>query len=137
MSNLSVVLVGPKVCKPFIREIFSASPEPGYKFDLVVEKACTPENDPLWKLVFDFYKKDASGIYQQVVHVSFQPDDRDELRGIQALATEPVGVETMLVLRRELHPCAKEVAESANPTPAQRSKLLGGMSKVTRSALEL
>ena len=68
MANLSVVPIGPKKCKPFILEVFVASPEAGYKFELTVEKSCTSTNDPLFKLVFDLYKKDASGVFQQIVH---------------------------------------------------------------------
>ena len=63
MSNISVVSIGPKQCKPFILEVFVASPEAGYKFELTVEKSCTSTKDPLWKLVFDLYKKDTSGTF--------------------------------------------------------------------------
>lgn len=57
MSKISVVPVGQKRCRPFILEVFVASPEAGYKFELIVEKSCTSSNDALWKLVFDLYKK--------------------------------------------------------------------------------
>ncbi len=137
MSNLTVVTVGPKRCKPFIREVFVASPEAGYKFELVVEKACTKANDPLWKLVFDLYKKDANGGFQQLVHVSFTPEELAEQRGVAALAIEPINVETARILLREVHPCAKEVANSANPTPEQTRKLESSMSRVARTAADI
>ncbi len=137
MSNFKVVPVGAKKCKPFILEVFVASPEAGYKFELVVEKACSSSNDPLWKLVFDLYKKDASGVFQQIVHVSFRPVEPDEERGVAALATEPITVETARVLRNEVHPSAKEIAASANPTPEQKKKLHDAMSKVARTAIEV
>src|SRR5437660_12595391 len=106
MSNISVVSIGPKQCKPFILEVFVARPEAGYKFELTLEKSCTSTNDPLWKLVFDLYKKDTSGTFQQIVHVSFTPLDPDEKRGVEALATEPISVDTARVLRNEVHPAA-------------------------------
>src|SRR4051812_18597618 len=96
-NDLSVVPVGRKRCKPFILEVFVASPEAGYKFELVVEKACSSTNDPLWKLVFDLYKKDSAGTFQQIVHVSFKPLEPEEQRGVEALATEPVTVDTARV----------------------------------------
>ncbi|HEX8280986.1 MAG TPA: hypothetical protein VF551_06395 [Chthoniobacterales bacterium] len=137
MPEISVVPIGAKKCKPFILEVFVASPEAGYKFELVVEKSCTSTNDPLWKLVFDLYKKNASGTYEQIVHVSFKPVDPEERRGVEALATEPVSVDTARVLRKEVHPAAKAVAGVANPTAAQKKALREAMSKAARTAVEV
>jgi hypothetical protein len=137
MSEINVVSLGKKKCKPFILEVFVASPEAGYKFELTVEKMCTSTNDPLWKLVFDLYKRNASGQFDQIVHVSFKPTDPDEQRGVEKLATEPVSVDTARVLTREVHPAAKAVAGVANPTPAQKKKLHAAMSKVAKTAVEV
>jgi hypothetical protein len=137
MSQIRVVSVGEgKKCQPFIRAVFSASPETGYKFELIVEKTCTPSNDPRWKLVFDLFRKAASGEFEQIVHISFTPTEVDEQRGVEMLATEPIGVDTARALWRDVHPCAKEVAQTANPTPEQKNKLLGGMIQVALSALD-
>lgn len=137
MANLSVVAVGKKKCKPFILEVFVASPEAGYKFELTVEKACSSTNDPLWKLVFDLDKKNAAGSYEQIVHVSFQPTEPAEAKGVEALATEPVSVETARVLTKEVHPAAKAIAGVANPTPAQKKKLHDAMSKVAKTSVDV
>jgi hypothetical protein len=137
MSNISVVPIGTKQCKPFILQVFVASPEAGYKFELTVEKSCTSTNDPLWKLVFDLYKKDASGTFQQIVHVSFTPLEPDEKQGVEAIATEPISVDTARVLRNEVHPAAKDVAGTSKPTPAQKKKLHDAMSKVARTAVDV
>ncbi|MFL6529524.1 MAG: hypothetical protein ACJ8HQ_00875 [Chthoniobacterales bacterium] len=134
MPNVNVVKVGPNTCKPFILQVFVASPEAGYKFELVVEKMCSSANEALWKLVFDLYKKDASGTFQQIVHVSFTPIDPDEKRGVEALATEPISVETARVLRNDVHPAAKEFAAASKPTAAQKKKLHDGMSKAAKTA---
>jgi hypothetical protein len=137
MANLTVVPIGAKKCKPFILEVFVASPEAGYKFELTVEKACTSTNDPLWKLVFDLYKKDASGAFQQLVHVSFKPTEPEAQRGVEALALEPVNVETARVLRKEVHPAAKAFAGAAKPSAAQKKALHDAMSKAARKAVEV
>ncbi len=65
------------------------SPEAGYKFEVVVEKACTPENDPIWKLVFDLYKRKRDG-FDQIVHVSFRAGTAQESAGVQRMALEGV-----------------------------------------------
>ncbi|MDQ2658980.1 MAG: hypothetical protein M3Y03_01010 [Verrucomicrobiota bacterium] len=137
MADLTVVPVGKKQCKPFILEVFVASPESGYKFELIVEKSCTSTNDSLWKLVFDLYKKDSAGVFQQLVHVSFKPTEPTEQQGVEALATEPVNVETARVLRKEVHPTAKAVAETAKPTAKQKKALHDAMSKAARKAIEV
>ncbi len=133
--SLSVVVVGAKTCRPFIREVLSASPEPGYRFELIVERGCTKANDSLWKLVFDLFKEDADGAWQQVVHISFTPEDPDEERGVKALATEPVNLEADRILRHDVHPCAREVADSANPTPEQIRRLDEALRRFVRSQL--
>ena len=137
MPNINVVSVGPKKCKPFILEVFVASPESGYKFELVVEKACTESNDPIWKLVFDLYKKDATGTFQQIVHVSYRPGTAQETEGVKTLAVEPINVETARVLRKEVHPAAKAIAGVTNPTAAQKKKVRDAMSKAALTALEV
>ncbi len=137
MSELTVVPVGKKKCKPFILEVFVASPEAGYKFELTVEKICTSTNDALWKLVFDLYKKDASGTFQQLVHVSFKPTEPSEQKGVERLATEPVSVDTARVLTKEVHPAAKAIAGVTKPTPAQKKKLHDAMSKVAKTSVDV
>jgi len=134
MSNLKVVPVGAKRCKPFILEVFVASPEAGYKFALVVEKSCTSTNEALFKLVFDLFKKDASGTYEPIVHVSFTPKDAEERRGVEALAIDPVSVETARIIRKEVHPKAKVLEGVTKPTEAQKKPLGAAMSKAAKSA---
>ncbi|MGI9086814.1 MAG: hypothetical protein ACR2HH_03590 [Chthoniobacterales bacterium] len=137
MGDLKVVPTGAKQCKPFILEVFVASPETGYKFALTVEKMCSSTNDPLWKLVFDLYKKDNAGVFQQLVHVSFTPTEPNEQKGVEALATEPVNVETARVLRQEVHPAARAVAGTTKPSAAQKKKLHDAMSKAAQTAIEV
>ena len=137
MPQLNVTTIGPKKCKPFILEVFVASPESGFKFELIVEKACSAENDPLWKLVFDLYKKGASGEFEQIVHVSFKAVDPQEQKGVESLSVNPVSVETARVLSKEVHPAAKAIAGVSNPTPAQKKKLHDAMHKAAVSSIEV
>ncbi len=136
-SQLSVATIGRKQCKPFILEVFVTSPESGYKFELHVEKACSAENDPLWKLVFDLFKRGPSGGFDQIVHVSFRAVDPQEQRGVENLSVQPVSVETARVLVNEVHPAAKDIAGVSDPSPEQRQKLTDAMRKTAISALEL
>jgi hypothetical protein len=137
MSEISVVPIGKKKCKPFILEVFVASPEAGYKFELLVEKACSSDNDPLWKLVFDLYKKNTTGAFDQIVHVSFKAVDPKERRGVENLSVNPISFETASIVVKEVHPAAKAVAGVAQPTPEQKKALRNAMSKAALSAVDV
>ena len=136
MSQTSLITtISPKQCRPFILEVFVVSPEAGYKFELLVEKACSADNDPLWKLVFDLYKRGAGGEFEQIVHVSFRAVDPKEQQGVQNLSVNPVSVATARVLVQEVHPAAKAVAGVSDPTPAQKQAVHDAMSKAAVSAI--
>src|SRR5215211_2347699 len=74
----NVVKVGQKKCKPFNFEVMVYSPEAGYKAQIVVERGCTATNDSVWKFVFDLYKKNAAGAFDQLVHVSYRALTKEE-----------------------------------------------------------
>lgn len=137
MPAISVTTIGAKQCKPFILEVFVASPEAGYKFELLVEKACSIDNDPLWKLVFDLYKKNAAGTFDQIVHVSFRAVDPKERQGVESMSVNPISFETAKVLVEEVHPAAKAIDGVANPTDAQKAELHAAMRKAALSAIEV
>ena len=137
MPQLSVTPIGSKKCRPFILEVFVASPEAGYKFELLVEKACSADNDPLWKLVFDLYKRGVSGEFEQIIHVSFRAVDPKEQKGVQSLSVNPVSVETARVLVQDVHPAVKAVVGVSDPTPAQKQAVHDAMSKAAFSALDV
>ena len=65
-------MIGAKKCKPFILEVMIYSPKSGYKADVVVERGCTADNSSVWKFVFDLYKKNAAGTFDQLIHVSYR-----------------------------------------------------------------
>jgi len=128
-SSTSVVPIGTKVCKPFLVEVMVFSPESGYKFKVVVERSCTPEADPIWKLVFDLYKV-AETNEVQVVHVSFTSGTPVEQKGVQLMASEGVKPAQAEILTNEVHPAAKAVVGVKKPTAAQKKRLHDAMTKV-------
>lgn len=129
-STISAVRVtGPKTCRPILVEFRLAAPEAGYRIAAVVEKGCTAENDPIWKLVFDLYKK-TNGKFEEIVHVSFKAGTEDEKKGIEKIAVDGVSKKAAKVLKSEVFPVAKKL-EKAEPTEAQKVALKNGMSKAT------
>jgi hypothetical protein len=105
------------------------SPESGYKFKVMVERACTPEADPIWKLVFDLFRvKDANEV--QVVHVSFTTGAPVQQKAVQLMASEGVKPKQATTLIEEVHPAAKAVEGVKKPTKEQKQKLHDAMAKV-------
>jgi len=128
-SSVNAVPVGKKICKPFLTDIMVFSPETGYKFQVMVERACTPEADPIWKLVFDLYTlKD--GTETQVVHVSFKTGTPVEQKAVQLMAVEGVKPAQADVLVDEVHPAAKALEGATTATPEQKERLHQAMQKV-------
>jgi hypothetical protein len=128
-STTKVVPIGKKVCKPFLLEVMVFSPEAGYKFNVIVERSCTPEADPIWKLVFDLYRV-TNGQEVQIVHVSFTTGTPVEQKSVQAMAVEGVTQPQADVLVNEVHPAAKAIEGVSQPTPEQKARLHDAMAKV-------
>ena len=128
-GTASVVKVGQKRCRPFLLQVMVFSPEAGYKFEVVVEKACAPENDPVWKLVFDLYKRKRDG-FDQIVHVSFRAGTAQESAGVQRMALEGVSETQADLLTGPVYDAAKTLEGVAAPTPKHKTKIRDVMSKV-------
>jgi hypothetical protein len=128
-GTASVVKIGPKRCRPFLLQVMVFSPEAGYKFEVVVEKGCTPENDPIWKLVFDLYKQKREG-FDQIVHVSFRAGTAEESEGVKRMALEGVSDQQADLLTGPVYDAAKALEGVSTPTPQQKEKIRTAMSKV-------
>lgn len=128
-SRASVVKVGAKRCRPFLLQVMVFSPEAGYKFEVVVEKGCTPENDPIWKLVFDLYKRKKDG-FDQIVHVSFRAGSNQESEGIKRMALQGVSDKQADLLTGPVYDAAKALERVAAPTPQHTDKIRKAMSNV-------
>jgi hypothetical protein len=133
-SNLSAVKTGPKKCKPFLLEVMVSPPQGGFKFELTVEKGCSPSNDPIWKLVFDLYKK-VNNEFTQIVHVSFKAGSNDEKKGIKSIAIDGITEKASDVATKEVMPVAQKL-DSQPSTPDLNAQLKKGMSKIATIQLE-
>lgn len=127
-SSVSVVPIGVKKCKPFLLEVMVFSPETGYKFNLMVERSCSPEAEPVWKLVFDLYKMQ-DGKEVQIVHVSFTAGSADEKKNIQMMVTDGVTSAQARIIVEELHPAAKAIQGKTGVTAAQKKRIRDAASK--------
>lgn len=120
-DNTSVVAVGDKKCKPFIVEVMVFSPESGFKIEVSVEKACTAENDAIWKVVFDLYKKKKTGEgFDQLVHVSYRGKSDTENKNIQK-TLHGVTADQADKLVGEVFPASKAFAE--DPSADNKAKV--------------
>ncbi|HZS28362.1 MAG TPA: hypothetical protein VFB76_14115 [Candidatus Angelobacter sp.] len=128
-SSVSVVPVGAKKCKPFVLQVMVFSPEAGFKFEVQVEKDCSATNDPIWKLVFDLYKKQATGTdFDQIVHVSFTSGTTQEQQGVQSMVSQGVSSGQADALTNQVYPAAKALDGVQTPTPQQKQAVHQAMS---------
>jgi hypothetical protein len=133
-SSISVVPVGAKKCKPFVLQVMVFSPESGFKFEVMVEKDCSASNDPIWKLVFDLYKKQATGSdFDQIVHVSFTSGTTAEQQGIQSMVSQGVSSGQADVITNQVYPVAKALNGVQNPTDQQKQAVHQAMSQAVTS----
>jgi hypothetical protein len=133
--STTIVAVKPKKCKPFVLEVMVLIPESGFKFEVVVEKTCTPDKDSLWKLVFDLYQK-LEGNWEQLIHVSFKPQTDEQTKGVQSMAIDGITAGSAEILTKEVFPVAKEVAIGTT-TEANKTALTAGLSKAAVKQLDL
>lgn len=134
-STLTAVSTGPKKCKPFLLEVMVSPPQGDFKFELTVEKGCTPANDAVWKLVFDLYKQ-VNGNFVQVAHVSFKAGSETEKKGIKDIAVNGITEKAAEVAAADVLPPAKELADTDQPSDDLKKKLKQGMSRVATVQLE-
>jgi hypothetical protein len=128
-SSTKVVPIGDKICKPFLLEVMVFSPESGYKFKVIVERSCTPEADPIWKLVFDLFRV-STDKEVQIVHVSFTAGTPVEQKAIQSMASDGVKPAQADILVDEVHPAVRAIEGVQKPTKEQKQQIHDSMSKV-------
>jgi hypothetical protein len=130
-----------KKCKPFVIEVMVFAPASGFKIEVNIEKSCTPQADPIWKIVFDLYKKQASGTgFDQLVHVSFKGGTPVEQKGIEATAANGINQKQADTLVNEVGPAVLELKDADNMTPDKlesvKKDIVTSSSKVANFALE-
>lgn len=132
---------GTKRCKPFVIEVMVFSPASGFKIEVMIEKTCTPQAEAIWKIVFDLYKKQATGTnFDQLVHVSFKGGTPVEQKGIEATAANGINPKQADVLVNEVGPAVLQLKDASTMTPEQlaaaKKEVVAGSSKVANFALE-
>ena len=132
---------GTKRCKPFVIEVMVFSPASGFKIEVMIEKTCTPQAEAIWKIVFDLYKKQATGTnFDQLVHVSFKGGTPGEQKGIEATAANGINPKQADVLVNEVGPAVLQLKDASTMTPDQlaaaKKEVVAGSSKVANFALE-
>ena len=131
---------GAKVCRPFVLEVMVFSPASGFKIEVMIEKSCTPEADAIWKIVFDLFKKQATGDgFDQLVHVSFTGATPVEQKGIEATAANGINDKQADVLVNEAGPAVLDLKDASTMTPQQleatKQEVKAASSKVANFAL--
>ena len=132
---------GPKKCKPFIIEVMVFAPASGFKIEVDIEKSCTPQADAVWKIVFDLYKKKATGDgFDQLVHVSFRGGTPVEQKGIEATAANGINDKQADVIVNEAGPAVLGLKDAGSMTPQQleaaKKEVTTTSSKIATFALE-
>jgi len=132
---------GTKRCKPFTIEVMVFAPASGFKIEVLIEKTCTPQADAIWKIVFDLYKKQATGTaFDQLVHVSFKGGTPVEQKGIEATAANGINPKQADALVNEVGPAVLQLKDASTMTPdelaAAKKEVVAGSSKVANFALE-
>jgi hypothetical protein len=130
-----------KICKPFTIEVMVFAPASGFKIEVLIEKTCTPTADPIWKIVFDLYKKQATGTaFDQLVHVSFKGGTPVEQKGIEATAANGINAKQADALVNEVGPAVLQLKDASRMPPeelaAVKKEIVSGSSRVATFALE-
>ena len=131
---------GPKTCKPFVIDVMVFAPASGFKIQVQVEKTCTPTADPIWKIVFDLYKKQATGTgFDQLVHVSFKGGTPVVQQGIEATAANGINGKQADTIVNEVGPAVLQLKDastmSADELAATKQEVVTGSTKVANFAL--
>lgn len=145
-NNISVVPVTTKSCNPFSLEVMVFSPEAGFKFQVSVEKSCIKPvaDEPAkakWKLVFDLYKKKATGNdFDQIVHVSYTAENALQEKKVASTVANGVNPNQAKQLITKVHPAVKEAENLGDLPPAEadavKKKVKERMSKTVDLAFD-
>lgn len=131
---------GTKKCKPFELEVMVFAPSSGFKIEVKIERSCTPQADSIWKIVFDLYKKKASGDgFTQLVHVSYTGRTTVEQQGLQTTAIDGINEDQADVIVTNVGPAVLSLKDASSMTPAQleqkKDAIRSGSSEVASLAL--
>jgi hypothetical protein len=128
-SQLSTkVSTGAKSCKPFLLKVMIYSPEPGYKFTLEVQKACDSQNNAIWKLLFDLYKKKDTD-FIEILSVEFVAGDPNDIQNISAITSDGMKKAQVQAFREDVYPLIKPFGDSGQQPSSEDHKKIDSAMK--------
>jgi hypothetical protein len=119
-NALKVTDTTARTCRPFVLQVMVFAPKSGYKIEVDIEKTCTPQADPLWKLVFDLYKQQATGTgFDQLVHISYTGGTPVEQHGLEATGANGINGKQADVIINRIGPAVADLENAPTMTPEQ------------------
>jgi hypothetical protein len=123
-----------KKCVPFLLRVMVFSPDSGYKFTIEIQKACSSENDPIWKLLFDLYKKEGTQ-FTEIVSVEFVAGDPNDIQKVALITDEGLKRAQVRAFRDDIYPLVKPFGDSGKkPTEEEQKKIDKAMKKALNAA---
>ncbi len=123
MSSTTTVTTGAKKCKPFLLRVMVFSPESGYKFTIEIQKACNSQNEPVWKLLFDLYKK-IEAEFVEIISVEFVAGDPNDIQKIAAVTDEGMKSAQVRAFRDNVYPLVKPFGDAGKVPTADEQKTI-------------
>ncbi len=123
MPSTTSITTGGKKCKPFLLRVMIFSPESGYKFTIEIQKACSSQNEPVWKLLFDLYKKIGAD-FQEVVSVEFVAGDPNDIDKIAAVTEDGMKRSQVRSFRDDVYPLVKPFGDSGQKPNNDQKKMI-------------
>jgi len=111
MASTTTITTGGKKCTPFLIRVMVFSPESGYKFTIEIQKACSSENEPIWKLLFDLFKK-IDDEFVELVSVEFVAGDPNDIEKIAAITDQGMMRPQVRAFRDNVFPLVKPFADN-------------------------
>ena len=134
MASATSVTTGVKKCKPFLLRVMVFSPESGYKFTIEVQKACSLTNEPVWKLLFDLYKK-IDNDFVEIIGVEFVAGDPNDIEKIAAITEEGMKKGQVKAFREDVFTLVKPIGDSGKkPTAAEKKQIDATMKKAINAS---
>lgn len=121
MASITTITTGGKKCTPFLLRVMVYSPESGYKFTIEIQKACSDQNEPIWKLLFDLFKK-IDDEFVRLVGVEFVAGDPNDIKKIAAITDEGMKRPQVRAFRDNVFPLIKPFADNGTKPNAVEEK---------------
>lgn len=121
MASTTTITTGGKKCTPFLIRVMIFSPESGYKFTIEIQKACSDQNEPIWKLLFDLFKK-IDDEFVELVSVEFVAGNPNDIKNIATITDEGMKRPQVRAFRDNVFPLVKPFADNGTKPNAVEKK---------------